>query len=123
MKRLRAAGTVSHSARAIAASGHLIGNHTTTHPWLAWQSAARIREELSACNKALEDALGAPVHFFRAPHGARRPYVLRAARELGLIPVHWNIIAGDWVPIDPAVIVSRRRVLSSIAGRVRTEFR
>jgi peptidoglycan/xylan/chitin deacetylase (PgdA/CDA1 family) len=93
--------------REIAAAGHLIGNHTTTHPWLAWQSAARIREELSACNKALEDTLGAPVRFFRAPHGARRPYVLRTARSLGLTPVQWNIIAGDWVPVDPATIVSR----------------
>ena len=31
-------------ARAIAAAGHLIGNHTMTHPWLAWQSSARIRQ-------------------------------------------------------------------------------
>ena len=93
--------------REIAAAGHLIGNHTTTHPWLTWQSNARIREELSACNKSLEDTLGAPVHYFRPPHGARRPYVLRTARELGLIPVQWNILAGDWKPIDAATIAAR----------------
>ena len=93
--------------REIAAAGHLIGNHTTTHPWLAWQSNARIREELSACNQSLEDTLGAPVHYFRPPHGARRPYVLNTARELGLIPVQWNIIAGDWKPIDAATIAAR----------------
>ncbi|RSL16634.1 peptidoglycan/xylan/chitin deacetylase (PgdA/CDA1 family) [Edaphobacter aggregans] len=93
--------------RQIAAVGHLIGNHTMTHPWLPFHSAARIREELSACNKSLEDTLGAPVHYFRPPHGARRPYVLRTARELGLIPVQWNIIAGDWKPIDAATIASR----------------
>jgi peptidoglycan/xylan/chitin deacetylase (PgdA/CDA1 family) len=92
--------------RQVAAAGHLIGNHTTTHPWLAWQSASRIREELSACNKALEDALGAPVHFFRAPHGARRPYVLRTARELGLTPVQWNVTAFDWNPIAPEKIAA-----------------
>lgn len=91
--------------RALAA-GHLIGNHTMTHPWLAWQSAARIREELSACNKALEDTLGAPVHLFRAPHGARRPFVLRTARELGLTPVHWNIIVDDWNPHPPEAILA-----------------
>jgi len=93
--------------RQIAAAGHLIGNHTMTHPWLPFHSAARIREELSACNKSLEDTLGAPVHYFRPPHGARRPYVLRTARELGLIPVQWNIIAGDWKPIDAATIAAR----------------
>jgi peptidoglycan/xylan/chitin deacetylase (PgdA/CDA1 family) len=93
--------------RELAAAGHVIGNHSTTHPWLPWQTNARIRQELADCNAALEDTLGAPVRYFRPPHGARRPYVLRAARELGLTPVNWNIIAGDWVPVEPSTIVSR----------------
>src|ERR1700754_2530644 len=50
-----------HIVRAIAAAGHLIGNHTLTHPWLAWQSATRIREELAGCNALLEDTLGVPI--------------------------------------------------------------
>ncbi len=93
-------------ARAVAAAGHLIGNHTMTHPWLAWQSAARIREELTACNRALEDTLGIPIRFFRAPHGARRPYVLRTARALGLTPVQWNVTALDWNPLPAAQILA-----------------
>jgi peptidoglycan/xylan/chitin deacetylase (PgdA/CDA1 family) len=87
-------------ARAIAAAGHLIGNHTMTHPWLAWQSPARIREELTSCNAALEDTLGLPIRYFRPPHGARRPIVLRIARELGLTPVQWNIMPKDWKPFN-----------------------
>jgi peptidoglycan-N-acetylglucosamine deacetylase len=87
-------------ARAIASAGHLIGNHTMTHPWLAWQSPARIREELAGCNAALEDTLGLPIRYFRPPHGARRPIVFRIARELGLTPVHWNLLPGDWKPIS-----------------------
>src|ERR1700761_3317822 len=59
-------------ARAIATAGHLIGNHTMTHPWLAWQSAPRIREELLNCNSMIENTLGTPIRYFRAPHGARR---------------------------------------------------
>jgi peptidoglycan/xylan/chitin deacetylase (PgdA/CDA1 family) len=94
-------------ARAIAASGHLIGNHTMTHPWLAWQSSARIREELSGCNAILEDTLGIPIHYFRAPHGARRPIVLLIAREIGLIPVQWNILPKDWQPIGAEEILAR----------------
>src|ERR1700738_3331538 len=89
-----------HIARAVAAAGHLIGNHTMTHPWLAWQSAARIRRGLADCNALLEDTLGIPIRYFRAPHGARRPAVLRIARSLGLTPVQWNIIANDWEPVD-----------------------
>jgi peptidoglycan/xylan/chitin deacetylase (PgdA/CDA1 family) len=94
-------------ARAIAAAGHLIGNHTMTHPVLAWQSATRIREELTTCNAVIEDMLGIPVRYFRAPHGARRPAVLRIAHELGLTPVQWNIIPGDWNPISADEIAKR----------------
>jgi peptidoglycan/xylan/chitin deacetylase (PgdA/CDA1 family) len=93
--------------RAIAASGHLIGNHTMTHPWLAWQSSARIRQELSGCNAILEDILGISIRYFRAPHGARRPAVLHIARSLGLTPVQWNILPGDWKPIGAEAIASR----------------
>ena len=93
-------------ARQVQAAGHLIGNHTDTHPWLAWQTAARIREELRACNQALEDALGSPVRYFRPPHGARRPYVLRQAAELGLTTVQWNAMGMDWQPIPAQQIVT-----------------
>jgi peptidoglycan/xylan/chitin deacetylase (PgdA/CDA1 family) len=93
--------------RAIASAGHLVGNHSMTHPWLAWQSAARIREELSGCNAILEDTLGSPINYFRAPHGARRPAVLHIARELGLTPVQWNIITKDWQPIAAEEIAAR----------------
>jgi peptidoglycan/xylan/chitin deacetylase (PgdA/CDA1 family) len=85
-------------ARAIRAAGHLVGNHTMTHPVLLFQSPKRVREELAGCNAAIEDALGEPVRYFRPPHGARRPDVLRAARELGLTSVLWNAMGYDWKP-------------------------
>jgi peptidoglycan/xylan/chitin deacetylase (PgdA/CDA1 family) len=84
---------------AVHGAGHLLGNHTMTHPWLAWQPADKIREELSACSKLLEDLTGEPVRFLRPPHGARRPAVLRIARSLGMQTVQWNIMAHDWQPI------------------------
>lgn len=93
--------------REIAAAGHVIGNHSMTHPWMAFISDERIRGEIRDCNAVLEDVLGAAVRYFRAPHGARRPYVLRVARELGLVPVQWNVICGDWNPIGADVICAR----------------
>jgi len=85
-------------ARAIRAAGHLVGNHTMTHPALLFHSPNRVREELAGCNGAIEDALGEPVSYFRPPHGARRPDVLRTARDLGLTPVLWNAMGYDWKP-------------------------
>jgi peptidoglycan-N-acetylglucosamine deacetylase len=85
-------------ARQILAAGHLIGNHTTTHPWLPLLSPRHVRNQLAFCNAMIEDAIGQSVHFFRPPHGARRPDVLRSARALGLTPVLWNAMGYDWQP-------------------------
>ncbi len=93
--------------RAVQAAGHLIGNHTDTHPWLTMLPAKRIREELRTCNEALEDILGAPIRYVRFPHGARRPATLRIAAELNLTPVQWNAMGHDWeLPTAEAILTS-----------------
>jgi peptidoglycan/xylan/chitin deacetylase (PgdA/CDA1 family) len=91
--------------RRVLAAGHAVGNHTMTHPPLVTQSAAVIRRELADCNAAIEDVTGGPIRFFRPPFGARRPVVLRAARELGLTPVLWNVSGTDWNPIGVDAIL------------------
>jgi peptidoglycan/xylan/chitin deacetylase (PgdA/CDA1 family) len=107
-------------ARAVHASGHLVGNHTMTHPWLAWQPDPVIRNELRGCNQALEDVLGAPVRYMRPPHGARRPAVFRTARELGLTLVQWNVMGNDWAPIGADGVLRKvQRGLQAIRERGR----
>jgi peptidoglycan/xylan/chitin deacetylase (PgdA/CDA1 family) len=92
--------------RSVQAAGHLIGNHTMTHPWLVIESPARVRRELAECNAALEDVLGSKVEFFRPPHGSRRPDVLQTAGELGLTPVMWNVFGYDWKPQNDAARIA-----------------
>lgn len=94
--------------RAVRAAGHLIGNHTMTHPVLLFKSGTRVRAELSGCNAALEDVLGERVSYFRPPHGARRRDVLRSARVLGLKPVMWNAMGADWVRNATSASISAR---------------
>jgi len=84
--------------RAVHAAGHLVGNHTMTHPKLSVTPAAKVRQELTECSAVLEDITGDGVEYFRPPFGARRPAVLRIARELGLTPVMWNVTGFDWEP-------------------------
>ena len=82
--------------RQVAQAGHIIGNHSWSHPNLARTAAGRVREELRRTSDTLEQILGARVRFFRPPYGARRPLVLRTARALGMTPVTWNAMTTDW---------------------------
>ncbi len=101
-------------ARAIVQAGHVVGNHTFTHPLLIFKSEAEIRQELTQCRDALQDAIGEPSNLFRPPFGGRRPAVLRIARELGLEPVMWNVTGYDWNAPPAAVI--ERKVAKQIRG-------
>ena len=85
--------------RRVHAAGHIVGNHTMSHPFLASKPMSFVREEIRGCSQLLEDTLGAPVLYFRAPFGARRPGVLRFVREEGMTPVQWNTQGNDWEPI------------------------
>jgi peptidoglycan/xylan/chitin deacetylase (PgdA/CDA1 family) len=93
--------------REIVKAGHVIGNHTFTHPLLTFKSAAEVRKELTDCRSAIQDAIGEPANLFRPPFGGRRPAVLRIAHELGLEPVMWNVTGYDW-NAPPAEVIERK---------------
>jgi peptidoglycan-N-acetylglucosamine deacetylase len=93
--------------RAIHQGGHLLGNHTMTHPSLPSVSPSRVREELAECNAAIEDATGEAVKWFRPPFGARSRSVIRTAAELGLTPVMWNVTGYDWEATTPGPLEAR----------------
>src|SRR5262252_3963373 len=106
-------------ARAVQAAGHAIGNHTYSHPNLIFVSAARLRQELEDCRRALEDAIGAPAPLFRPPFGGRRPNVLRTVRALGLEPVMWSVTGYDWSAKSAEVIV--QKVTAQVDSRRRKQ--
>jgi len=82
--------------RETVARGHVIGNHTDSHPNLFWISAAQTRDELHRCQYAIATALNASPRFFRPPFGFRNPWLAAAARNLDLQVVTWSLITGDW---------------------------
>ena len=85
--------------RAVHAQGHIVGNHTMTHPDLTSLSGSDARSEMGDCKHLLEDVLGAPVRYFRCPFGRRNTRVLSTVRDLGMVPVQWNVSTFDWDPI------------------------
>ena len=93
--------------REIVAAGHVVGNHTFTHPLLTFKGSAEIRKELTDCRSAIQDAIGEHSNLFRPPFGGRRPAVLRIVRELGLKPIMWNVTGYDW-NAPPAAIIEKK---------------
>jgi peptidoglycan/xylan/chitin deacetylase (PgdA/CDA1 family) len=98
--------------RRVAAEGHLIGNHSWSHPNLALSRASRVREELALTNHALEQITGDRIWYFRPPFGARSPAVFRIARSLGLRVVTWNAMTSDWSE------TSADRIAGQLAAKV-----
>jgi peptidoglycan-N-acetylglucosamine deacetylase len=101
-------------ARAVAHAGHVIGNHTFTHPNLIFASAQQTRVELGECERALTEVIGNHSPLFRPPFGGRRPATLRIARSMGLQPVMWNVTGWDWKTTSPEYV--EKKVRAQIRG-------
>lgn len=89
------------------AGGHLVCNHTFSHPDLRRLSNAAVRRELSRGVMA-----GCP--YFRPPYGAwdgPRGRIARIAAEFGLQPMLWDVDSRDWsgAPADRIAAVARAR--------------
>jgi len=95
-------------ARAIAAAGHTVGNHTDTHVKLHLRGPSRIARELTAAHEAIAAVTGVTPGFFRAPHGYRNPFVLREARRRGYRVLGWTF--GVWDTARPGADEIRRRI-------------
>ena len=98
----------------VARAGHVIGNHTLTHPLLIFESAVQTRTELVECRAALTDAVGKHSNLFRPPFGGRRPVTLRTARELGFETIMWNVTGYDWNAHSAAQV--EKKVVGQIHG-------
>jgi peptidoglycan-N-acetylglucosamine deacetylase len=95
-------------------AGHVIGNHTFTHPLLIFKSEKELRSQLENCDRAMTDAVGEHSNLFRPPFGGRRPAVLGVARQMKLEPVMWNVTGYDWNA--PSAEYIEHKVTSKVRG-------
>jgi len=82
--------------REVVNAGHIVGNHTFSHPNLIFASTRQTRTQLQECQRSITQAIGQHSPLFRPPFGGRRPGTLSIARSLGLAPVMWNVSGEDW---------------------------
>lgn len=100
-----------------AARGHIVGNHTETHPNLFWRNQAQVTVELRLCHTAITNVLGAPPKWFRPPYGFRNPWVISAAAALGCQTVMWTLIPGDWREKPAEWLIERMNPIAVRAGK------
>lgn len=100
-----------------AARGHVVGNHTETHPNLFWRNPSQVTVELRLCHTAIANVLGAPPRWFRPPYGFRNPWVVPAAAALGCQTVMWTLIPGDWREKPAEWLVERMNPIAVRAGK------
>jgi len=85
------------------AEGHVIGDHTYSHPNLARLPAWRSRLEINGAAWAVEGATGRRPVLFRSPYGegdaapnSRKKGPDQLAADLGFHPVGWTDDTDDW---------------------------
>jgi peptidoglycan/xylan/chitin deacetylase (PgdA/CDA1 family) len=101
--------------RETSARGHVIGNHTETHPNLFRLRPSEIQVELRLCCAAIRNALDAPPKWFRPPWGLRNPWVAATTRELDMRVVMWTQLPGDWRAPTDEWLVERMKPIASRA--------
>jgi peptidoglycan-N-acetylglucosamine deacetylase len=101
--------------RETAARGHVLANHTNSHPNLFWLGSAQIRDELQNCTDAISSAAGNAPRWFRPPYGIRNPWVVPDAEKLGLRTVMWTRIPGDWQGKSAEWLIPRMECIANNA--------
>jgi peptidoglycan/xylan/chitin deacetylase (PgdA/CDA1 family) len=84
------------TAREVLSRGHVIGNHSHTHPLFALKSPAFIEDEFTQAQIAIEEVTGFSPSLVRAPYGVRWAGFRPMQEKLGLTGVMWTVIGRDW---------------------------
>lgn len=83
-------------AQTIARGGHVIGNHTMTHPCMPNLSRVEMEKEIDACEQTLQKAVGAHSRLFRPPYVATNDILQSVLDERGLDNILWCAAGHDW---------------------------
>ncbi|MFF6803795.1 polysaccharide deacetylase family protein [Streptomyces sp. NPDC012616] len=91
----------------MADEGHVVGNHTWSHPLLTRLTRRQIRSEMSRTSDVIEEGYGERPRWFRAPYGAWNRAAFQLGAELGMEPLAWTVDTLDWTTPGTGVIVDR----------------
>lgn len=88
----------------IAAEGHVIGNHTYSHPKLTEVSNEDYHQQIQKSDELIQKLAGYKPKFFRPPYGAINESQLQWANVQGMMVTQWSIDTLDWQGLAAADI-------------------
>lgn len=81
----------------MAKEGHIVGNHSWSHPDLTQKSEEQIREELEKVRAKTEELTGIKeMAYLRPPRGIFSERTMAIAKEQGYTHVFWSLAYVDW---------------------------
>lgn len=88
--------------------GHVIGNHTYTHPHnIELDTQAQMIRELDSCEQVIERLTGKRAHLFRPPRGLVDGSVFTIANEEGYKTILWTVCADHHDAPTPELMAQR----------------
>ena len=105
----------SSLVRETAARGHLLGNHTETHPNLFFCGPQETRTELLRCSEAIGQATWEEPRWFRPPFGFRSPWLGALVQQQRMRMVMWTLIPGDWRAKPSEWLIERMKPIAAHA--------
>ena len=76
--------------------GHIVGNHSVTHPSFAEIGTEQMKEEISGMEKYLKENYNYSEPYFRFPKGEYTDNALKVVESLGYTSVFWSLAYADW---------------------------
>lgn len=84
-------------AKQIVKEGHIIGNHSWSHPDFTAVNDAKVREELKKVKLKTKEITGQKkMQYLRPPRGVFSERTLQIAKEEGYTHVFWSLAFVDW---------------------------
>jgi peptidoglycan/xylan/chitin deacetylase (PgdA/CDA1 family) len=81
--------------------GHEIGLHSRTHLRLTTLGWSRLRDEVLAARRDLEDLASRPIKWFRPPYGAQSIRTLAVVGAGRMKTMLWSVDSQDWTGLSP----------------------
>ena len=76
--------------------GHIVANHTMTHPQLCGMKPELVAEEIDGSEQAISTVSGMPAKWFRTPYGAHCATLERMLGERNIRHFYWDIDSQEW---------------------------